>query len=80
VQKDPNRHESSSRSPKRAASTSSSSRLHHRRLARGGKAVWDKTFGPFKPANFGIGGDRTEHVIWRMRNGELEGIRPSSSS
>jgi lysophospholipase L1-like esterase len=41
-----------------------------------GKAIWDKTFGPFKPANFGIGGDRTEHVIWRMRNGELDGIQP----
>jgi len=42
----------------------------------GGKAIWDKTFGPFKPANFGISGDRTEHVIWRIRNGELEGIQP----
>lgn len=42
----------------------------------GGKAIWDKTFGKYKPANFGIGGDRTEHVIWRMRNGELEGIQP----
>jgi len=42
----------------------------------GGKAIWDKTFGPLKPANFGISGDRTEHVIWRMRNGELEGLAP----
>jgi lysophospholipase L1-like esterase len=42
----------------------------------GGKAVWDKYFAPLKAANFGIGGDRTEHVIWRMRNGELEGIQP----
>jgi lysophospholipase L1-like esterase len=42
----------------------------------GGKAIWDKYFGPFKPANFGISGDRTEHVIWRLRNGELEGIQP----
>jgi len=41
-----------------------------------GKGIWDKYFGPLKPANFGIGGDRTEHVIWRIRNGELEGIQP----
>ena len=42
----------------------------------GGKAVWDKYFAPLKAANFGISGDRTEHVIWRLRNGELEGISP----
>ncbi len=42
----------------------------------GGKAVWDKNFAPLKAANFGISGDRTEHVIWRLRNGELEGIQP----
>src|SRR5947208_11036611 len=38
-----------------------------------GKSVWDKAFAPLKAANFGISGDRTEHVIWRLRNGELEG-------
>jgi lysophospholipase L1-like esterase len=42
----------------------------------GGKAIWDKVFAPLKAANFGIGGDRTEHVIWRLRNGELEGFSP----
>ena len=42
----------------------------------GGKAIWDKYFAPLKAANFGISGDRTEHVIWRLRNGELEGIQP----
>jgi lysophospholipase L1-like esterase len=42
----------------------------------GGKAVWDKYFAPLKAANFGISGDRTEHVIWRLRNGELEGFSP----
>ncbi len=42
----------------------------------GGLTVWDKYFAPLKAANFGIGGDRTEHVIWRLRNGELEGIQP----
>jgi lysophospholipase L1-like esterase len=41
-----------------------------------GKAVWDKAFGSMKPANFGIGGDRTEHVLWRIQNGELDGIKP----
>lgn len=42
----------------------------------GGKNVWDKTFAPLKAANFGIGGDRTEHVLWRIQNGELDGIKP----
>ncbi len=41
-----------------------------------GKSVWDHFFAPLKAANFGISGDSTQHVIWRLRNGELEGIRP----
>src|SRR5437763_1380897 len=43
---------------------------------RGGKATWEKEFAPLKAANFGIGGDRTEHVLWRIQNGELDGITP----
>ena len=42
----------------------------------GGKKVWDEAFAPLKAANFGIGGDRTQHVLWRIENGELEGIKP----
>ncbi|MCW8130531.1 MAG: GDSL family lipase [Planctomycetota bacterium] len=41
----------------------------------GGKAVWTKAFAPLKAANFGISGDRTEHVLWRCQNGELEGYQ-----
>jgi beta-glucosidase len=41
-----------------------------------GKNVWDKFYGSRKAANFGIGGDRTQHVIWRIENGELNGIDP----
>ena len=44
----------------------------------GGKAVWDRELAPLRAANFGIGGDRTQHVLWRIENGELEGIRPEA--
>ncbi len=43
---------------------------------KGQKATWDAAFGKYKPANFGIGGDRTQHVLWRIENGELDGITP----
>lgn len=38
--------------------------------------VWEHYFGKYQPANFGIGGDQTQHVIWRIENGELDGIQP----
>ena len=41
-----------------------------------GKEVWNEAFGQYKTANFGIGGDRTQHVLWRITSGELEGIKP----
>ncbi|MFO1485235.1 MAG: platelet-activating factor acetylhydrolase IB subunit [Verrucomicrobiaceae bacterium] len=41
-----------------------------------GKDVWAKTWAPLKAANFGIGGDRTEHVIWRLQNGNFDGLKP----
>lgn len=42
----------------------------------GGKQVWDREFAPLHAANFGISGDRTQHVLWRLQNGELDGINP----
>lgn len=44
----------------------------------GRKQIWEKAFGQYKPANFGIGGDRTQHVLWRIENGELDGIKPKA--
>jgi len=43
---------------------------------RGAQEVWKKNYEPYNPANFGIGGDQTQHVLWRILNGELEGISP----
>jgi N-acetylglucosamine-6-sulfatase len=36
-----------------------------------GKAVWDRYYAPRKALNLGFSGDRTEHVLWRLLNGEL---------
>jgi lysophospholipase L1-like esterase len=42
----------------------------------GGNAVWKKHYGALNAANFGIGGDTTRNVLWRIQNGEVEGISP----
>jgi lysophospholipase L1-like esterase len=41
-----------------------------------GSNVWNQFYAPRHAANFGISGDRTQHVLWRMDNGELDGIKP----
>jgi lysophospholipase L1-like esterase len=41
-----------------------------------GKAVWEKYYGSMNAANFGISADRTQHVLWRLNNGEVDGIKP----
>jgi lysophospholipase L1-like esterase len=38
--------------------------------------IWEHYFSSYQPANFGISGDQTQHVIWRIENGELEGLNP----
>lgn len=42
-----------------------------------GKEVWEKEFGPWNSYNIGIGGDKTQHVLWRIDQGELDGIEPN---
>ncbi|KAF6078930.1 platelet activating factor acetylhydrolase 1b catalytic subunit 3 [Phyllostomus discolor] len=41
--------------------------------------IWRELFSPLHALNFGIGGDGTQHVLWRLENGELEHIRPKVS-
>ncbi|MHC4622637.1 MAG: platelet-activating factor acetylhydrolase IB subunit [Planctomycetota bacterium] len=41
-----------------------------------GKEVWQKYYGRRKAVNLGISGDRTQHVLWRLENGNIDGISP----
>ena len=41
-----------------------------------GAAIWKKEFEPLQAANFGRSSDATQHVLWRIMNGELDGIEP----
>lgn len=43
-----------------------------------GKQVFDKHFGKWKVANFGIAGDTTQGVLYRLQNGEGEGFSPKA--
>ncbi|HRJ73063.1 MAG TPA: GDSL-type esterase/lipase family protein [Terrimicrobiaceae bacterium] len=43
-----------------------------------GKPVWDRDWAPLQAANFGINSDRTQHVLWRLQNGEGEGFQPKA--
>lgn len=44
-----------------------------------GAKVWDEYYGKRHAVNFGIGGDRTQHVLWRVLNGNLDGLaRPKA--
>ncbi|NBX35151.1 GDSL family lipase, partial [bacterium] len=44
----------------------------------GQKDLFEKEYAQYKAANFGIGGDRVQHVLWRVENGEFEGIKPKA--
>jgi lysophospholipase L1-like esterase len=43
---------------------------------RAGLAVYEENFGSLNCANFGIAADRTQGVLWRFANGELDGYTP----
>lgn len=40
------------------------------------KIFWDQYLNALNAVNLGISGDRTENVIWRLQNGEIDGINP----
>ncbi len=40
------------------------------------QTIWDENFAPHKAANFGIGGDKTQNLLWRLRNGSVGKLDP----
>ena len=41
-----------------------------------GAKVWKEFYEKRNAVNLGIGGDRTQHVLWRLDHGNIEGIKP----
>ena len=42
-----------------------------------GNDIWQQQFAPRHAINLGIGGDRTQHVLWRLQNGLLDALAQS---
>ena len=40
------------------------------------QADFEARYGPLGGVDFGIGGDRTQNLLWRVQNGEMDGITP----
>ena len=41
-----------------------------------GKDVWAANYGKLNAVDYGIGGDRTEQLLWRLDHGQVAGLRP----
>lgn len=41
-----------------------------------GEAVWEANFVPRNALDFGVGGDQTQHVLWRMENYPIQRLHP----
>ncbi|XP_014260922.1 platelet-activating factor acetylhydrolase IB subunit beta homolog [Cimex lectularius] len=48
--------------------------IHHLQL----RPVWSDMFEQFHCLNFGISGDKTQNVLWRIQHGELDNITPKA--
>ena len=42
----------------------------------GGKQIFHANYDRYNTLNLGIGGDRTEHILWRIDHNELDGLHP----
>lgn len=46
------------------------------RFRTDGRGAWERYYAPRSALDLGIGGDRTEHVLWRLQHGNIDGIAP----
>jgi beta-glucosidase len=44
-----------------------------------GKQVWADHYDKYNAINLGFSGDRTQHVLWRLENGNLKGLKPKAA-
>jgi len=40
------------------------------------RSLWEREFAPYGAANFGIGGDLTQNLLWRLEHGAIEKLNP----
>ena len=45
------------------------------RIARG-TGTWEQYFSQYNPINMGFGWDRTQNMLWRLKNGALDHVKP----
>lgn len=38
--------------------------------------IWQKNFAEYNPANFGVGGDHTGNLLWRLQHGDKGNLKP----
>lgn len=38
--------------------------------------LWEELYVPYGAVDFGISGDRTQHLLWRLEQGQLDGLDP----
>jgi lysophospholipase L1-like esterase len=41
-----------------------------------GRQIWDKYYGNRNVLNFGVGADKTQHVLWRMDHMDIKDFKP----
>jgi lysophospholipase L1-like esterase len=41
-----------------------------------GNAIWEKDYAPRHALDFGISGDKTQNVLWRLNNMQIQNLKP----